>query len=117
MDLKIIAHLILLARKKGEQIIGYQQLCNECKISLQMNNPADVQTLSESLTRISQSEHQQGRPLLSAIVYDKNAGRPGKGFFAMAKDLKKYNGSDDEIKKIEFFAKELKDVYLFWQSH
>ena len=117
IDLTIMAYLIPLAQKKGACTITYQELCNKCKILLDMQNPQHVQILAKSLTTISESEHRNGRPLLSAIVFDKKKGIPGNGFFTMAADLKKYNGgNENDLKKIIFFTQERDAVYDYWQN-
>lgn len=117
MDLTIMAYLIPLAQKKGAGSISYQELCDKCKFPLQMQNPKHIQILSEALCRISESEHKNGRPLLSAIVFDKKKGLPGNGFFTMAANLKMYNGgNENDLKKIAFFSQERDAVYDFWQN-
>ena len=108
-DLKIKAELINLAKQK--KTVGYQELCNKCKLPLEVKNDSDLKILSDSLTRISKSEHEEKRPLLSALVFDSNKGMPGNGFFTMAKELKKFKGSE-----LDFFIDELKAVYSEWQK-
>lgn len=115
-DLAIIAYLIPLAQKKGAGSIGYQELCGKCNLELDMQNRQHIQLLADALTRISESEHANGRPLLSAIVFDKKKGLPGNGFFTMATDLKKYSGNVDDLKKIAFFSQERDAVYDYWQN-
>jgi hypothetical protein len=116
-DLAIIAYLIPLAQKKGACSIGYKELCEKCNLELDMQNPQHSKVLADSLTRISESEHENGRPLLSAIVFDKKKGLPGNGFFTMATNLKKYNGgNENDLKKIAFFSQERDAVYNHWQN-
>ena len=62
------------------------------------------------LDTISRREHRNGRPLLSAVVVRKNEGTPGAGFFKLAKELGRCNGSDD----LECWSKELHRVYAYW---
>lgn len=117
MDLTVMAYLIPLAQKRGAGSITYQELCIKCKFPLNMQMPLDVKILADSLTRISESEHKNGRPLLSAIVFDKKKGLPGNGFFTMAANLKKYNGgNENDLKKIVFFTQERDAVYDYWQN-
>lgn len=65
------------------------------------------------LDDINRYEHQQGHPMLSAVVniYKKNA--PGEGFFNVARDLGVHKGSNES----EFFYKELRKVHDYWASN
>jgi len=44
--------------------------------------------LSDILSKISRYEHKNGRPLLSAIVVQKESDLPGTGFFLLCDSLK-----------------------------
>ena len=62
------------------------------------------------LDAISRREHRNGRPLLSAVVVNKDTVMPGAGFFKLAKELGRYNASDD----LECWSKELQRVHDYW---
>ncbi|MEM9943337.1 MAG: HNH endonuclease [Planctomycetota bacterium] len=63
------------------------------------------------LGAISEDEHLQGRPMLSAAAISKK-NRPGNGFFDLAKSLGKRVGRD----KDQFWQRELELVYAYWQD-
>ena len=77
---------------------------------LDMSNPDHRNRIGEILGEISSAEHAQGRPMLSAVVIQKDNNIPGSGFFTLAKQLGLYSGADDVV----FFVKELRRVHNYW---
>jgi hypothetical protein len=75
-----------------------------------MDEPADRDKIGRLLDEISKFEHENGHPLLSAVVirHDKNG--PGEGSFKLARKLNVYNGDDDYL----FFIQELRRVHDHW---
>jgi hypothetical protein len=63
------------------------------------------------LAEISTFEHQQGRPLLSAVVLCDDANKTHLGFFTLARELR-LNEDDD----VEFFIQELRRVHNYWSN-
>ena len=61
------------------------------------------------LNPINQHEHEQGRPLLTAVVISKKTGKPGQGFFNFAE---KELGIDVGPNKATFWVRELCKVFL-----
>jgi len=64
------------------------------------------------LGEISEDEHHNGRPMLSAIAVSVMTGMPGDGFFKLARSLGKLGASDSER---EFWEKERDAVYATWK--
>ena len=60
---------------------------------------------------ISEDEHVQGRPMLSAAAISKD-NLPGDGFFSLAKSLGKKIGKN----KDRFWQAELKSLYDYWET-
>jgi len=83
---------------------------------LDMGRAEDRNSIAEILDEISRHEHEQGRPLLSAVVVHAQGGDsggvPGTGFFTMAKSVGLYRGGD----RVTFFALELGRVHKAWKS-
>ncbi|MCL0057514.1 hypothetical protein M1N05_00390 [Dehalococcoidales bacterium] len=80
--------------------------------NLDMENPGDRNKIAEILDEINHYEHQQGRPMLSAVVIRQDVNMPGAGFFELARGLGKYHGNDDLV----FWVHELTKVHNYWQS-
>lgn len=79
--------------------------------ALDMENPAHRDAMREILGKISTYEHQNGRPMLTAVVVHKQDGRPGDGFFELAQHLGLMaKGGDRE----GFFVRELARVHQHW---
>ena len=70
--------------------------------------------LAEALDEISTYEHEQGRPLLSALVVHQDDLQPGGGFFKMAKRVGKQSPSEDND---AFYFAELRNLRHYWQDH
>lgn len=97
---------------REEDVIFYADVA---KIAgLDIDNPGHRwNVLPNILDEISTYEHQQGRPLLSAVVVQKATHRPGKGFFKMARERGCLQEGDDED---AFFICELKRVHEYWKD-
>jgi hypothetical protein len=70
--------------------------------------------MAEILDEISTIEHQKGNPLLSVVVVQRETGRPGKGFYKLARRLGLFNGKTD-LHEMEFFISTVKDAYRHWK--
>jgi hypothetical protein len=64
------------------------------------------------LTQVSTEEHEATRPLLSAVVLHVDDGRPGKGFYDLARELS-FDVSDREA----FWVSEFRRVTEYWRNH
>ena len=77
---------------------------------LDLNQPADRAALAGTLRAISTAEHQHGRPLISAVVVLGGRRLPGRGFFALARELGRHTGDD-----AAFHRQELAQVHATWR--
>ena len=82
-------------------------------VGFDVANQEDRTEIGRMLGEISTFEHQQGHPLLSAVVIHQDNNMPGQGFFTLARELHVYNGEDDFL----FFVQELRRVHDFWRNH
>jgi hypothetical protein len=74
-------------------------------------------TLASLLGDISLSEHIKGEPMLSVVIVNKDTKRAGDGFFKLAKELGRFNGSlKSDVDKDIFFISELKKVFSLWNE-
>ncbi len=92
---------ILIKAAQERKVIYYSQVGET--VNLSMGNPHHRTQLGRILTEISSEEHENGRPLLAAIVVHKDNKKPGEGFFNLAKSLgkQKPNENDDTFCKME----------------
>ena len=112
----IYKKLITVSNSRG--LIYYFELnkCLPAKNSSNFLNP--FQPLFNTLNKLNDELSKQDLPLLTALVVNKNSGRPGKGFFYYAKELGKFEGNvDSEFEKDLFWKTEREKVYKFnWEN-
>ena len=104
---EIIYQRIIQVAKSGS-ITHYSDIAP--LVGLNMELPADRNVMSNILDKISMSEHENAKPLLSVVVILKEKNIPGDGFFGMAQGVGLYDGSD----AVEFWIKELRRVHDHW---
>lgn len=76
-----------VARRKGATI-GYQVLCDQCQLGLNMQaSEFDRAEIGKILGEISTFEHTNQRPLLSSLVVNKSTGYEGDGFYKLCEEL------------------------------
>ncbi|MGH8009989.1 MAG: hypothetical protein ACREQ3_23590, partial [Candidatus Binatia bacterium] len=80
--------------------------------SIDTENPHFAALVGRLLDEINHAESAEGRPLLSAVVIGKDSNMPGSGFFACARDLRRYSGRDD----LAFWLAELRRVHDYWSQ-
>ncbi len=104
---RVLAELVKTAEHNG--LTMYQ------KIAFLMGLPLTGNLMGKEtgqvLGEVAEDEHSQGRPLLSAVVVG-TSGRPGPGFFTLARQLGKIAAGQDED---EFWRAELNHVYETWR--
>ena len=81
-------------------------------VDLDVNVGSDRAEMGRILGEVSRYEHEAGRPLLSAVVTRKD-GEPGKGFYALAREL---GMIAPRASRIAFWSQELKKVYDHWSA-
>lgn len=80
-----------------------------------MQNPDDRNKIGFILGEISSNEHNNGRPLISVLVFRDDKNIPGDGFFELAHRLGLFNGGEDENAKDTYFVSEFKKVCDYWK--
>lgn len=108
MDQTVYRHLQRLAREGKTATYAVVATLT----GLDVAKAEDRRRLAELLRQVSTSEHGRGRPMLSAVVVLRGRGTPGQGFFHLARELGRYDGSDPKA----FWTAELKQVHDEWRS-
>lgn len=113
MNSRVRNHLVFIA-KNGDSPIPYRRLINQTELGLNMDIKHEKQLLGEILDEISEEEHEEGRPLLSAMIQDKRNGQ-GDRFFKLCERLGM--GEWKDLKKDENFRDEqIAKCQEFWQN-
>jgi hypothetical protein len=108
MQDRIREHLIGVARKQATTT--YAEIARLA--GLDVDDAADRERLAGLLREISTAEHAAGRPMLTAVVVHRGRGRPGRGFFDLARSLGRHSAGDDAA----FFNTEVERVYTEWRQ-
>ena len=112
----IYDRLIELARQRPGHLTTYSEIAALAGLSMQED--ADRNRMTELLSEILLHEFNEGRPLLTAIVVhygDDN--NPGEGFFSLATQVGRFNGSRDPLARLEFWFQEVQRVQGYWVGH
>lgn len=107
--LLVYGELIQAARYRGT--VTYQEIAKIMGLPLQGSYMGSA--TGQMLGEISGDEHQQGRPMLSAIAVNVR-GVPTYGFYNWARELGKLQGDSKEDER-QFWEKEKAAIYETWQ--
>lgn len=114
MHMGIYNRLLDLAR--AGRLTTYSDIAPIAELS--MEDDADRERMSELLGEILRYEADEDRPLLTAIVVHRgNDNNPGEGFFAIANELGRFDGSRDPITRLEFWVRQVQEVNDYWSRH
>lgn len=103
----VFTELITAAKYRGT--FTYKEIAKILGITQPGSHMANQ--VGQILGEISEDELVQGRPMLSAIAVGVE-GKPGSGFFGLAKDLGRLKDGDDEQ---AFWEKQRQAVYDYWK--
>ena len=109
---KVYSALIYAA--KGQKKLDYTDVAKIMGIA-ETGNYMGAET-GHLLGEISENEHNNQRPLLSAVVVKSNVGIPGPGFFTLACQLHKLEENATPERKKIFWKNELNQVYERWSD-
>jgi len=105
----LYSELIGAARHRG--LVTYQELA--LAVGLPTSGNYMGKRLGEILGAISQNECLQNRPMLSALGV-KTDGKPGDGFFALARELGLLDSDHPEDRR-RFWEDQVQQCYKTWQ--
>lgn len=94
----------------SQDVVYYSEIAP--LVAIDMSSPPDREEIGRLLGEISEFEHDQGRPLLSAVAISHDGNRPGKGFYNLAQELGLHEGSHHD----SFWTRELKRVHAVWKG-
>jgi hypothetical protein len=110
----MVINKVILDRLKevarNEQTVFYGSIAD--LVGLDIHSAEDRKKIGRYLDDIDRFEYAHGRPMLSSVVIRERTHCPGKGFFALARQMGLQNGEAD----MDFFTQELKRVHAFWRS-
>lgn len=104
----LFRELVEVARGRGTETYGELGRV----IGLSMSNPRHREVIGGLLDEIDRREHAAGRPQLAAVVVRKREGFPGRGFFAVARELGLHGSDDDRA----YWRDTVRRVHAFWSE-
>jgi hypothetical protein len=112
MKTEINNYLLELAKKGAT--VTLQQLSRECKLKLDLNKQEDKNYLLGILDEVMISDHKEGKPLLTSLIFDYNKGIPESNYFLTAEKLGIFSADLKSERKLEFHINQLERVFKFW---
>ena len=106
--IRVLAELVHAAEYRGTTT--YQDIAVIMGLPLQGSHMG--KEIGHVLGEISEDEMNAGRPMLSAAAVGVS-GKPGPGFYALAKEFGRFNGSPDEEES--YWRRELQALYETWR--
>jgi len=111
MHIGIYARLVELARAR--QLTTYSDIAPLAGLSMDVEQ--DRERISQLLGEIAIHEASEGRPMLTAIVVHRGSdNNPGEGFFAITTQLGFFNGSRQQLPRLEFWVRQVQLVNEHW---
>lgn len=106
---RVFSELITAARYRGT--VTYQEVAVVMGIET-LGVRMGTET-GHILGEISEDEHDQGRPMLSAVAVSVD-GSPGDGFYGLAVKLGRLTDDADKKTRLAFWRRECKAAYETW---
>ena len=100
----------LLEAAREKEAVSYEEIAT--LMGLEPGNHT-AQHIGHLLREINEDEHDNGRPMLSAVAVEPSTKMPGEGFFRLASQFNKYHGTTDEEKR-DFWREEIQNVFEQW---
>ena len=100
-----------------KEVAGAKQTCFYGDLAELIELKPQSSSFHRILDSINQHEHNEGRPLLTALAVAREYGILGSGFFAMARKLDKYDSDGDATAHVTFWIDEVRRVWSYWKDH
>lgn len=113
-DQKIIRDVLIEVAQSSRGQINYGDVVRLAGLThmYNMEIPNHRELFGEELGMISAYEVENGRPMLSSVVYNVTAGMPGGGYFKLAESVYGIKIKD----KLNFFITELNKTLEYWRK-
>jgi hypothetical protein len=105
----------LLDLAKTKKLASYSEVAP--LIGLDMAQEADRDEIARKLGDIVFFEHENNRPMLTALVVHQGGdNNPGEGFFSAAEKIGLFKSSRDPMKRLIFWSNQVTLVHNHWAS-
>jgi len=87
-------------------------------LELDLEDEQERNRMTEFLLEIAEHEQNAGRPMLTALVVHAGGDNtPGEGFFSLANDYGRFDGTRIGIRRLRCWVDEVKKVHSHWSSN
>ncbi len=108
---RVRSHLRVLASRR--ETITYRDLAK----ALELQPPNTIHRVTEALEVLIHEDHEDGAPLIAALVVSKvRGGVPAPGFFQLARSLGRYGGPDAGPEAEAHHAREIEGAWSYWRG-
>lgn len=108
-----VIHNELTRLAQNGLITSYGDLGRLIGLSMEVDNDRDEMT--RILEVIARNEQLLRHPMLTAIVVHHGDDHiPGEGFFAIASEFGRFNGSRNPMDRLQYWVTELQSVFAHW---
>ncbi|KAF1702443.1 hypothetical protein CSC66_11170 [Pseudoxanthomonas kaohsiungensis] len=115
MNIDAILYETLLELAKAKKLASYSEVAP--LIGLDMAQPQDRDEIARKLGDIVFFEHDNDRPMLTALVVHQGGdNNPGEGFFSAAEKIGLFKATRDPIKRLIFWQSQVALVHSHWAS-
>lgn len=105
----------LLELAKAKKLASYSEVAP--LLGLDMSQDQDRDEIAKKLGDIVFFEHENHRPMLTAlIVHQGGDNNPGEGFFSAAEKIGLFKSSRDPMKRLIFWSNQVTLVHNHWAS-
>jgi len=105
----------LLELAKAKKLASYSEVAP--LIGLDMAQEKDRDEIARKLGDIVFFEHENNRPMLTALVVHQGGdNNPGEGFFSAAEKIGLFKSSRDPMKRLTFWSNQVTLVHNLWAS-
>ncbi len=108
-----VVHNRLVRLAQARRTVSFREIA--ALVATDARSRVSQSRTSRVLSEISVYEHSHARPMLSALVLDREGGSPGPEFFVLARTLGRYSGEDEGSDR-RFLAAEIKSVWDHWRT-
>lgn len=115
MSIDAILYEKLKELARDKKLASYTEIST--LIGLDMSQEHDREVIAQKLGDIVFFEHDNNRPMLTALVVHQGGdNNPGEGFFSAAQKIGLFKSSRDPMKRLIFWSNQVTLVHNHWAS-
>lgn len=111
--MKIILYNELERLAKNKMLASYGEVSPLVGLSMDIGEHRDK--MAALLGEIARHEHENKRPMLTALIVHKGSGsNPGEEFYSIAAELENFKPTRNKVTRLTFWARQVTKVHKYW---